>query len=287
MRKIGIYYAFWTHNWDEDFFPFIPKVKRLGFDILEINGGTLAVWPEKKRQDLAKLAKDEGVILSYGLGNTAEHDVSSPDDKIRQQGIRFMTDMIKAIGRMGGGVIEGSTYCAWPNKLPKGGTKERYVEQSLKSMKELAPIAEDNNVILNCEVLNRFEQFILNTCEEAVPFVREIDSPNVGILLDTFHMNIEEESLPAAIRMAGSLLKGLHCGETDRKPVGMGRMPWKEIRVALDAIHFDGPIIEEPFIMPGGQVGQDISVWRDVIKHPDLDDLAVRSAKYMRNALVN
>lgn len=287
MRKVGIYYAFWTHEWAVDFLPFIPKVKKLGFDILEINGGTIVPWSEDKRQQLVHAANDEGITLSYGLGNTKDHDVSSPDETVRLNGVKFMTEMIKAVGRMGGGVIEGSTYCAWPNQLPKGESKQRYVDQSIKSMKQIAPIAEDNNVILNCEVLNRFEQFVLNTCAEAVPFVEEIGSPNVGILLDTFHMNIEEESLPKAIVHAGAYLKGLHCGETDRKPVGMGRVPWKEIRKALDEIHFDGPVVEEPFVMSGGQVGQDISVWREVIEHPDLDDLAKRSASYMRKVLVD
>ncbi|MGP1507337.1 MAG: D-psicose 3-epimerase [Sphaerochaeta sp.] len=287
MRKIGIYYAFWTNDWDVDFIQFIPKVKKLGFDILEINGGTIVSWTEFARQNLVNQARSEGIELSYGLGNTIDHDVSSPDEKVRECGVRFMTEMIKSIGRMGGGVIQGSTYCAWPNKLPKGESKQHYIDQSLKSMKELATVAEDNNVILNCEVLNRFEQFILNTCAEAVPFVKEINSPNIGILLDTFHMNIEEESLSSAILKAGPYLKGLHCGETDRKPVGMGRVPWIEIRRALDQIGFDGPIIEEPFVMPGGQVGQDISVWRNVIENPNLDDLAAQSAQYMRRVLVN
>ena len=287
MRKIGIYYAFWTNDWDVDFIQFIPKVKKLGFDILEINGGTIVSWTEFARQNLVNQARSEGIELSYGLGNTIDHDVSSPDEKVRGCGVRFMTEMIKSIGRMGGGVIQGSTYCAWPNKLPKGESKQHYIDQSLKSMKELATVAEDNNVILNCEVLNRFEQFILNTCAEAVPFVKEINSPNIGILLDTFHMNIEEESLSSAILKAGPYLKGLHCGETDRKPVGMGRVPWIEIRRALDQIGFDGPIIEEPFVMPGGQVGQDISVWRNVIENPNLDDLAAQSAQYMRRVLVN
>lgn len=287
MRKIGIYYAFWTNDWDVDFIQFIPKVKKLGFDILEINGGTIVSWTEFARQNLVNQARSEGIELSYGLGNTIDHDVSSPDEKVRECGVRFMTEMIKSIGRMGGGIIQGSTYCAWPNKLPKGESKQHYIDQSLKSMKELATVAEDNNVILNCEVLNRFEQFILNTCAEAVPFVKEINSPNIGILLDTFHMNIEEESLSSAILKAGPYLKGLHCGETDRKPVGMGRVPWIEIRRALDQIGFDGPIIEEPFVMPGGQVGQDISVWRNVIENPNLDDLAAQSAQYMRRVLVN
>ena len=103
MRKIGIYYAFWTHNWVADFFPFIPKVKSLGYDILEVHSGILADWTEAKRLDLSKAADDEGIQLSYGLGNSAENDVSSPDEKIRQNGLQYMTSLIQAIGRMGGG----------------------------------------------------------------------------------------------------------------------------------------------------------------------------------------
>lgn len=287
MRKIGIYYAFWTHEWVADFFPFIPKVKNLGYDILEVHSGILADWTESKRLDLARAAKDEGIQLSYGLGNSAEHDVSSPDENIRQNGLRYMTSLIEAIGRMGGGVIQGSTYCAWPKSLGKGEVKQHYVDQSFKSMTQLAKVAQDNNVILNMEILNRFEQFVFNTVAEALPFVRAIGSPNLGLLLDTFHMNIEEDSFSEAIVSAGEYMKGLHCGETNRKPVGMGRTPWSEIRQALDVIHFDGQIIQEPFVLSGGQVGQDISVWRDVIENPELDQLAADSATFMRRVLVD
>ena len=117
MRKIGIYYAFWTHEWDVDFLPFVSKVKKCGFDILEVNGGAIVSWTEVKRQELAKIAHDKGVILSYGLGNTKDHDVSSPDECVRQAGIHFMIDMIKAIGRMGGGVLQGSTFGGFTQRV--------------------------------------------------------------------------------------------------------------------------------------------------------------------------
>lgn len=184
-------------------------------------------------------------------------------------------------------MIQGSTYCAWPKQLALGESKQQYVDQSFKSMKQLAKVAEDCNVIVNMEILNRFEQFIFNTVAEALPFVSAIDSPNLGLLLDTFHMNIEEDSMSQAIILAGKYMKGLHCGETNRKPVGLGRIPWKEIREALDTIHFNGQIIQEPFVMSGGQVGQDISVWRNVIENPDLDKLAADSAVFMRRVLVD
>ncbi|WP_320128511.1 sugar phosphate isomerase/epimerase family protein [uncultured Sphaerochaeta sp.] len=285
MRKVGIYYAYWCEEWDTDFFPFIKKVKDLGYDQLEINGGTVAIMTEGERKRLLDEAKAQGVTLSYGIGLTAEHDVSSKDDAVRQAGLDFMTQMIKAVGSMGGGTICGTVYSTWPRKLPKGENKQDYLDRSIESMKILSKIAEKEHVILLCEVINRFEQFLLNTCEEALAFVKKVDNPACKILLDTFHMNIEEDSFGDAIRNAGSYLGGLHLGECNRKPVGMGRMPWDEIKKALDDIGFTGALVQEPFILPGGQVGQDIAVWREVVKQPNLDLLAKNSAIYIREHL--
>jgi D-psicose/D-tagatose/L-ribulose 3-epimerase len=137
-------------------------------------------------------------------------------------------------------------------------------------------------VVLLVEVINRFEQFLINTAAEAVAYVDEVGSPACRILLDTFHMNIEEDSIGGAIRLAGPRLAQLHLGETNRKPPGMGRMPWPEIKGALDGIGFQGSLVMEPFVVPGGQVGRDIGVWREVVERPDLDALARASAAFVR-----
>ena len=120
MRNVGIYYAFWCEEWDTDFFPFIKKVKDLGYDQLEINGGTIVSMSKEEKKRLVNEAKSQGVVLSYGIGLTADHDVSSKDETVRQSGIAFMTEMIKAVGTMGGGTICGTVYSTWPRKLPKG-----------------------------------------------------------------------------------------------------------------------------------------------------------------------
>lgn len=286
MRKIGIFYAFWTREWDVDFFPFVEKVQRLGFDQLEINGGTFAIMPEAARDRLVGEAQRRGIALSYGIGLTADHDVSSLDESVRCAGVKFMRTMIENVGRAGGGIIGGTIHSSWPMTLPKAATDKRhYLDQSKRSMRELAKIAEDNRVVLNVEVINRFEQFLINTCEEAVAYVEDIASPSCRILLDTFHMNIEEDSISGAIRKAGRHLAALHIGETNRKPPGLGRMPWQEIRAALDAIGFDGPLVMEPFITKGGQVGRDIALWRDLIPEPDYDRLAGDSVAFVRKTL--
>ncbi len=77
--------------------------------------------------------------------------------------------------------------------------------------------------------MNRFEQYLINTAAEGVAYIDEVGSPNLKLLLDVFHMNIEEDDMTQAIITAGDKLGHFHIGETNRRPPGQGRMPWKEI----------------------------------------------------------
>ncbi len=285
-RKVGIYYAFWTHEWEADFLPFIPRVARLGFDQLEVNAGGIVDLPPAGRAALVASAREHGITLSYGIGLPPSRDVSSPDEAVRREGVTYMRRLIDAVGDMGGGTVCGTVHSCWPATLPKGVSDKRpYRDASLRSMRELVKPAEDRGVVLLVEVINRFEQFLLNTAAEAVSYVDEVASPACAILLDTFHLNIEEDSIGGAIRHAGSRLKQLHLGETNRKPPGLGRMPWGEIREALDDVGFTGSLVMEPFVLPGGQVARDIGVWRPIIEHPDLDGLARDAAGFVKARL--
>ena len=283
MRKLGIFYAYWTHDWDVDFIPYIKKTKRLGFDIVELNGGTIATMNTDDRKKLKDEAEREGMELTFGIGLKKQYDVSSLDETVRKNGVLFMKAMIDGVQEVGGCLIGGTVHSYWPAVFPEGmDSKLPMLKQSLKSMKELAPYAEDRGVVLNIEVINRFEQFLINDCREAVAYVEEVNSPSCRILLDTFHMNIEEDSIGDAIRHAGKYLSALHIGETNRKLPGMGRMPWADIKRALDDIGFAGPLVMEPFLMPGGQIGRDIGVWREMIHNPDLDALAKKSVEFAK-----
>jgi D-psicose/D-tagatose/L-ribulose 3-epimerase len=282
-RPVGIYYAYWEHEWDVDFFPCIERVKRLGFDLVELHAGVLATRDRAYRIKIRDKAEKEGVLLSYGIGLDEQYDLSSPDEQVRLRGVEFMKKVILAIEEMGGGLIGGTVHSYWPAVFPKDATtKEPMLKQSIKSMKELAPFAVDHKVGLNVEVINRFEQFLINTGAEALAYVKEVNSPGCNILLDTFHMNIEEDSFGDAIRLVGKHLAALHLGEPNRKPPGMGRQPWGEIKQALDDIKFSGPLVMEPFLTQGGVIGRSVAVWRDIIANPDLDALAEKSAAFVK-----
>jgi len=134
----------------------------------------------------------------------------------------------------------------------------------LTSVKEMGKTAQALGIDMCLEVVNRFETLILNTAEEAIQFCNEVNNPNVKILLDTFHMNIEEDNIGDAIRSAGKLLGALHVGEGNRTVPGQGHLPWDEIGKALRDIGFNGGAVMEPFVLQGGQVGKDIKVFRDL-----------------------
>lgn len=285
-RPIGIYYAYWTREWDVDFLPFIRKAQSLGFDILEINGGAVVALSSAERKHLRDEAAARNIALTFGIGLPPHYDVSSQDERVRQAGVQFMKDMVAAVAECGGEMIGGTVHSYWPATPPRDLEEKRRIRnQGIKSMKEVLPVAADLGVTLNVEVINRFEQFLLNTAAEAVSFVDEIDMPNCGVLLDTFHMNIEEDSFLGALKTVGPRLKSFHVGEANRKPPGMGRLPWEEIRQGLDAIDFHGPVVMEPFVTPGGTVGRDIGIWREIMPEENLDDAVSRSVAFLQRVL--
>jgi D-psicose/D-tagatose/L-ribulose 3-epimerase len=286
MIKLGIYYAYWTHEWDADFHPFVDKIADLGFDILEVNGGTIANMTSAERVSLKAHADEKNVTLSYCVGLPAKYNIASEDKAVSAAGVAYLKKMAAAIGEMGGGQLGGILYSYWPATLPAGETDKRpYFDRSVANMKEAVKAAEDNQVFFNMEVVNRFEQFMLNTCGEALEYVDAVGSPNTRVMLDTFHMNIEEDFIDDAIVKAGEKLGHLHIGENNRMPPGYGHIPWTEIGAALRTIDYKRYVVMEPFVMPGGKVGEDIKVFRDLSINLDLDEEARKALLFMRGVL--
>ncbi|MDD5675773.1 MAG: sugar phosphate isomerase/epimerase [Chitinivibrionales bacterium] len=283
MNKIGIYYAYWTHDWDADFIPYVKKVAKLGFDILEVNSGTVVNMGKSARQKLKDAACKEGIELTYCIGLSAEYDIASDNKTIRKNGINYLKKSAEMLKDMQGKKLSGIIYSSWPGNFdPKKISKEKAWENSVKSMREVAPLLEDYDVFFNVEVVNRFEQYLLNTCDEALAYVNQVGSPQVKVLLDTYHMNIEEDHIGAAIIAAGKHLGHLHIGENNRRPPGYGHIPWKEVGSALKKIKYNQAIVMEPFLMPGGEVGRDIRVFRDLRYGADLDKEAKKALNFIR-----
>ena len=267
-NPIGMHYGYWSHNWDEiAYIPLMEKLARLGFDICEVASAEFAYFSDDKLRELKQCADDNNIGFTYSIGLEGKYDLASDDASVREAGIRHITRIIESMPKVGATVLNGVSYAGWQSMPTWGITmdeKRRKEDLSVAGMKQLLKVAEDNGVLYCCEVVNRFEQYLLNTAEEAVAFMQRLDSPNAKILLDTFHMNIEEDDMVEAIRTAGPYLGHFHTGENNRRTPGTGKLPWKEMAQALKDIHYEGALVMEPFVLMGGSIAYDIKLWRDL-----------------------
>lgn len=280
MRSIGIHLSYWQTEWTQDVLPFIRRAKDAGFDGVEFP----LLAPETV--DYAALrdeldANDLGATCGTGLN--PETDITHPDSSVRQAGLTHLQACLEGAAAIGSPVLGGVTYAPW-SYFPGGGLQP-YRHRCIESLRQTGKIAGDLGVVLCLEVLNRFEGYLINTVQQGLELVCEVDSPYVKLHLDTFHLNIEEGNIAAAIRAAGEQLGHFHCSENNRRRPGAGHIPWTAVRQALDDIGYAGWIVMESFVRPEGEVGRTLSIWRPLAD--DLDAEAQAGAEFMRRELAD
>ncbi len=281
MNKLGIFMNFWEKGWAADHKKYIRKAADIGFDILEFQAQPLLEMSDDHIRELRKEADAAGIELTYSLGLDRRYDVSSLDENIRKGGVTYLQNIIRKMEVGGGTLLSGVSYAGWGTPDDMQDSKKPYWEQSVKSMREIIKVAEDCGVTYCVEAVNRFETCLINTAKEALAYIEEIDSKNIGVLLDTYHMNIEEDSIGDAIRLVGAdRLKSFHTGDNNRRAPGRGHINWDEVFGALSEIGYKGRIVSEPFVMQGGEVGRDIHVYRDLIENP-CEEAIDAEAKYL------
>jgi len=281
-NPLGIHYGSFVTNWNEDQQYIIPKAKELGFDLLEFGAPWLVEQDDSSIADFRKMAEDNGVQLVVSFGLTTEQDISSQDASIRKTGLDVLSRLAVNMAKVGAGTCSGIVHGSWNGKIDSYDEKAVRWDHSVRTMKEAVKVFADEGVSFNLEVVNRFENFLINDCAEAMRYLDEVGSPQLGIHLDTFHMNIEEDSMSGAILNAGKRLKYFHIGENNRKFPGLGNMPWKEIFSTLEAANYQGPIAMEPFVRPGGEVGSAVSLYREIMDLSDYENDIRRSVAFVR-----
>lgn len=288
--KFGVLYAYWVDNWKTDYVETMKKTKAAGFDIMEMGAPHLLGMSDSELHELKSMAQDMGIEISSNIGPAKSKDVASKDPEVRKSGIKYISDIMKQMDKIGSKVLVGVTYTYWPNDF-SDIDKPALWSRGVESVKEFGKVATDLGIDVCLEVVNRYETVTLNTAEEGVRFCQEVDNPNVKLLLDTFHMNIEEDNIAEAFRKTGSKYIGhIHVGESNRKLPGLGSLDWRNIGRALNDIGYSGGVVMEPFMRAGGKVAEDIKVWRDMTGGRDekqLDELLKQSLIFLRHEFEN
>lgn len=262
--KFGTGYAYWGTNWECDYLTLTKKVADIGFDILEIGADHLYDMSDQEIAALKKAGEENGIEFTTNSGPSKENDFSSADAGVREHALVYFEKVLQNMKKLGSKTLVGAIYSFWPTDFADTD-KEAAWDRSIDGLKKLSKTAEELDIECALEVLNRNETYILTDCAEAIDYVEKVGSDKITILLDTYHMNIEEDNMYDAIRKAGKYLGHLHVGECNRKLPGMNNsINWPEIGKALRDIDYQKAVVMEPFILKGGQVGRDIRVWRDL-----------------------
>lgn len=155
----------------------------------------------------------------------------------------------------------------------------------VKHLQALADYASERNIKLAIEPLNRYETDFINTCEQALKLVNDIGNDAAGILLDTYHMNIEEKNSATAIRKAGSRLVHFHACGCDRGTPGNDHINWNEIVPALKEIGYDGSVVIESFTTDVKVIAKAASIWRQF--EPSQEDIAIKGLQFLKSHLAS
>lgn len=286
-NRFGLYYAYFCNSNDIDWKNCIKRSKNVGFGVCELSAVQFRNKPRQFRHEIAMYIKELGMNLSFATGLSYDTDISSDNISIRQSGIDTLKRDIELCYEMGGTKIGGIIYGVHKN-MPQGVVhiRDKLLDRAASSLREVVKTAGDYGITLAVEIVNRFESPILNTVSEGIRFIEEIDHPSIGLLLDTFHMNIEEDDLSKAIISAGKHIKHMHFCENNRKLPGQGHIPWKYIAKALTEVNYNDTIVIESLPFPYGSVSDRLNIWRNLIKN-DLEIDIATSLRFINKLFIH
>jgi D-psicose/D-tagatose/L-ribulose 3-epimerase len=280
--KIGVNTWVWTSPFSTREFHLIPKVKQMGFDVLEVALDDASIIDARL---LRKMTEDNGLSVTVCGAFGPTRDISNEDPAIRKNGADYIKESIRFAETVGSSLFSGPVYSAVGKaRLVPEEQKKREWAWCVENLRELGKVATDAGVTVGVEPLNRFESDMINLVEQAVSLVQDVDSPAYKIHVDTFHGNIEEKSIPDAIRKVGKGMLGhFHACENDRGTPGTGHQDWIGIRDALREVEYDGAAVIESFTPGAVEIAKAASIWRPLA--PSQDELASGGARFLRELL--
>ena len=271
---LGVHLMVWSGNVTETEMALLPAIKEMGYDGIEIPiFDPDAIDVRMVRQALAEsdLRCTTSTAMAEGL--------SLIDADRSTQGVAWMQQVIRTAAALGSDLLCGPM-CVPVGELRGRGYTQAEWDTCVRSFQAIGKTAAHEGVTIALEPLNRFETFMVNTVDDGVRLMEQVDHSSVGLLLDTFHMHIEEKSTGDAIRAAGRHIKHFHCSENDRGTVGTGQVAWDETFRVLEAIHYDGWLVVESFNAVIPELAGATCIWRPLADSPDA--LALGSHNFLR-----
>lgn len=275
--KIGIHQHVFTSLLTIENLGILNFIKGIGFDSVDINVRNIDLEFAKV---IKKRAEKLNLILTGAGSVPNDYYLLSSEKKERIRAVNYMKELVNRVSAIGASLYHGILY-ATSGMLTGKAPTEAEIRYSVENLQEVADYASSLGINLCLEPCNRYETYVLNTVYDSLEFIAKINRPNVGLLLDTYHMNIEEKSLYKSLTSAGSKLFHLHVNENDRGIPGTGHIPWGEVFQALKDIVYKGIAAVESFVDDSVDMARVTATWRKLA--PSAEILAKDSYEFIMN----
>ena len=284
MTLIGVSTWVWTSPVDDaGVAALAPAIAAQGFDVIELPIESVGDWDPERTAD---------VLAGLGLGVTtcavmsAGRDLTTGDAATTAATQAYLRASIDHAATVGSKVLAGPIYSP-VGRVWRLDAAERpaTIRRLIEALRPVVDHAGERGVRLALEPLNRYETSLLNTVDQALDVVEAVDSPALGLCLDTFHLNIEELDPVAATRRSGVRIAHVQACGTDRGAPGRDRFDWAGFVAALADAKFDGPVCIESFTVENASIARAASIWRRLA--PSQDALATDGLAFLRRAFAD
>jgi D-psicose/D-tagatose/L-ribulose 3-epimerase len=254
----------------------VQRVGDYGFDAFEIPMSDPMVLPVV---DLRRAFEASALNCTICAILPPEINTISPDREMRKRSILHLADCVKTAGELGATILGGPLF-APIGYLPQHRPTTDEWKWAIEALQSLGDLLDETKATLSIEPVNRSETFFIRTGSEAKRLCEAVAHARVGVTIDTFHANIEEKSIPAAIEALGSTLKHLHLTENDRGLLGSGHIDFREILRAAARTQYDGYLILEGFGFSEDEPHAPGALWAD--KHLSPEEFALQGLAYLK-----
>jgi D-psicose/D-tagatose/L-ribulose 3-epimerase len=274
--KFGLNVLLYTDVFTAQHVDLIPKIAALGYDGVElpfIDLDAIDTAATRKALEASNMGATACAVMVPGT------NLISDDEAERRAGAERIERVIDQATEIGADAVIGPLYAPVGELTGRARTPDEW-QRAVEGLGAAAERAGEADILLAIEPLNRFETYFLNTAGDALALVNEVDHPNLTVQLDTFHANIEESDIPAAIRALGPKLGHFHASENHRGTPGTGLVPWKNCFSALREIDYDRWVTIESFAQGIVDLCAAAAIWRDI--YDSADGLATRGLAFLR-----
>lgn len=278
---IGCHASVWTGTFDtEGLTRAFRGTAEAGFDLIELPIFDPLDWNVALTKHLAA---EYGLAVTASLGLTDEMDISSEDPDAVGRGEQTLSDVLDVLHAVGGSHLCGVIYGSMKKHMRPATSTE--IHNGQQALARLAAKGSELGIQLAIEVVNRYETNIVNTAKQAVAYIERSDTDNLGVHLDTYHMNIEEPGMFQPVIDSSEQLEYVHIGESHRGYLGTGSVDFGSFFRALAHVEYSGPIVFESFssAVVDPQLTSTLGIWRNLWS--DSADLGSHANTYIRNAL--